>query len=129
MKLLKWFAFILSLLFVSLAILLSLKTERMIVQASYMMLACEKCHHMKVEKSSNNKLLGKIIIPSSSDVKIEDILNEIALTKDGVCFTGKAYHFNINVFGLKPDGIRFKVEDRLPLVKCNELNHLIKSSS
>jgi len=130
MKLFKWLAlvFCISLLF---AMTLSiLKSDKMIVEASYMMLACEDCNHMMVEKSSSKKYVGKTIIPLSSKVNIDEVIGEIALTRESVCFIGKAHLYNVNVFGINPDGIRFRVVNRLPILKCDEaINHLTKSSN
>lgn len=87
----------------------NLKLEETMLSARYEMLACEDCNHMMVEKSKNKGLLGKTIIPVSSVVDIEQLIDSVAITKDPLCLRGRPYRFNLNVFGIKPDGIRFEV--------------------
>lgn len=117
----KWVALALITALIFTAALMSLKSEEITVKASFMMLACEDCYHMKVESSSDKKYVGEIIIPSSSKLDLEEIIGEIAIARTDICLTGRAYLFNTNFMGIEPDGIRFKVSERLALEKCDEL--------
>ncbi|MFT7558683.1 MAG: hypothetical protein ACI93R_000582 [Flavobacteriales bacterium] len=86
-----------------------LTLEDTTISARYEMLACEGCNHMAVEKSKDANLNGKTIIPVSSTVDIEQLIDSIALTKEPLCLRGKPYRFNWNLFGIDPDGIKFEV--------------------
>ena len=71
-----------------------LQLEETTISARYEMLACEDCYHMSVEKDKNQKLAGKTIIPVSSTVDIEQLIDSVALTKEPLCLRGKPYRFN-----------------------------------
>lgn len=98
-----------------------LQLEEIIVSARYEMLACEDCYHMTVEKSSNTYLNDKTIIPLSSTLDIEQLVDSVALTKDPLCLRGKPYRFNWNLFGINPDGKRFEVLEKLSPTVCANL--------
>lgn len=86
-----------------------IKREETLVSARYEMLACEGCNHLTVEKSSGASLNGETIIPVSSLIDIDQLIENIALTKEPLCLRGKPYRFNWNLFGIDPGGIRFEV--------------------
>lgn len=96
----------------------TLQFEETIVSARYEMLACEGCYHMTVEKSKNGYLNGETIIPLSSTLDIEQLIDSVALTKDPLCLRGKPYRFNWNLFGINPDGKRFEVLEKLSPTIC-----------
>ena len=95
--------------------------EETVVSARYEMLACEGCSHMRVEKSSNSSLEGKTIIPISSAVNVEQMIDSIALTKEPLCLSGKPYRFNWNLLGINPDSIRFYVTVKESPEVCSSL--------
>lgn len=86
-----------------------LKLKETTLSARYEMLACEDCNHMTVEKSKDGSLIGETIIPVSSTVDIEQLIDSIALTKEPLCLRGKLYRFNWSLFGIDPSGKRFQV--------------------
>ena len=94
--------------------------EETIVSARYEMLACEDCYHMTVEKSKDVRLDGETIIPISSKIDIEQLINSIAITKGLLCLCGKPFRFNWNLFGINPDGMRFEVTEKLSPIVCSE---------
>lgn len=87
----------------------NLKLDETTISARYEMLACENCFHMTVEKSTDGTLNGETIIPLSSTLDIEQLIDSVALTKEALCLRGKPYRFNINLFGIDPGGKRFEV--------------------
>ncbi|WP_445369666.1 hypothetical protein ACH5Y9_11185 [Methylomonas sp. BW4-1] len=95
-----------------------LQLEESIVSARYEMLACEGCYHLTVEKSKGGELDGETIIPVSSKVNIVQLIDSIAITKEPLCFRGKLYRFNWNLFGIDPDGKRFEVIEKLNPIIC-----------
>lgn len=98
-----------------------LQLEETTVSAQYEMLACEGCYHMTVEKSKGGYLDGKTIIPISNTVDIEQLIDEIAITKDLLCLRGKPYRFNWNLSGINPDGKRFEVTEKVSPTVCSNL--------
>jgi len=99
----------------------TLQLEETILTARYEMLACEDCKHMTVEKSKDQSLVGKTIIPVSSAIDVEQMIESIALTKEPLCLRGKAYRFNWNVLGINPGGVRFEVTAKEDLQVCGDL--------
>jgi len=99
----------------------TLQREETTLTARYEMLACEDCNHMTVEKSTDQSLVGKTIIPVSSAIDIEQMIESIALTKEPLCLRGKPYRFNWKVLGIKPDGVRFEVTAKEDLQVCSGL--------
>ncbi len=98
-----------------------LQFEETIINAQYQMLACEDCYHLTVEKSKNGHLDGETIIPISSTLNIEELINGIALTKAPLCLQGKLYRFNWNFFKIDPAGKRFEITKELPQTACANL--------
>ncbi|MBU6952467.1 hypothetical protein [Hahella sp. HN01] len=92
----------------------SLQGEEVRIEATYLQLACEKCYHMEVISSSNEELIGKTIIPTSSVLNIENILANNLTPTSKVCLKGKPYLWNPNWGNIDPDGIRFNV-----ISQCN----------
>lgn len=91
-----------------------LRLQEIMLSASYQMLACEKCYHMTIEKSEALSDLGETIVPSSSTVDIEEMIDSIALSKAAVCLRGQFFRFpiswsNISWLKLSPGGKRFWV--------------------
>ncbi|WP_086930621.1 hypothetical protein [Agarilytica rhodophyticola] len=107
----------------SLALLfvLSLKGEEIVVGARYLQLACERCYHMEVEVSDDKKMNDTIIIPLSSNLSIETLIDISLQKKENLCLLGKPYLFNINIFNIDPDGRRFEVIEHLPSSRCAKL--------
>jgi len=99
----------------------TLQREETILSARYEMLACEDCNHMTVEKSKDQSLVGKTIIPVSSALDVGQMIESIALTKEPLCLRGKPYRFNWNVLGINPDGVRFEVTAKEDLQVCSGL--------
>jgi hypothetical protein len=95
--------------FAALFVISQLKSDELILSASYQKLACEDCYHMTVEKSLDPSLLGETIIPVSKVVDIEKMVDGIALTNEHVCLRGRLYGFNFNLFRIDPDGKKFEV--------------------
>lgn len=87
----------------------NLKSEEIILSAKYQKLSCEKCYHMTIEKSHDSNLIGEMIIPLSSKVDIEKIIDSVAINNAALCLRGKLYLFNLNIFKIDPDGKRFDV--------------------
>lgn len=52
----------------------TMQLEETTLTARYEMLACEDCNHMTVEKSKDQRLVGKTIIPVSSAIDVEQII-------------------------------------------------------
>ena len=98
----------------------NVKLEETTISVRYEMLACEGCNHMTVENDKNKNLVGKTIIPVSSEVDIEQLIDSVALTKEPLCLRGKPYRFNFNILGIDPDGIRFDVSEVLERNFCSE---------
>lgn len=96
-----------------------IQLEETIVSARYEMLACEGCYHMTVEESKDGSLDGETIIPISSKIDIEQLINSIAITKEPLCLRGKPFRFNWNLFGINPDGKRFEVTEELSPIACS----------
>ena|SRR5688572_28353001 len=90
-------------------VLSTLQLEETTVSARYEMLACEGCNHMTIEKSKDQSLVGKTIIPVSSFIDVKQLIEGIALTKEPLCLRGKPYRFNWSVLGINPGGVRFEV--------------------
>ncbi|PKM44320.1 MAG: hypothetical protein CVV05_11260 [Gammaproteobacteria bacterium HGW-Gammaproteobacteria-1] len=86
-----------------------LKSDELVLSASYQKLACENCYHMTVEKSIDPGLLGETIIPVSKTVDIEKMIDGISLTNEHVCLRGRLHSFNFNLFRIDPDGKKFEV--------------------
>lgn len=99
----------------------TLQLEETTLIARYEMLACEDCNHMAVEKSEDRSLVGKTIIPVSNVIDIDQLIESNALKKEPLCLRGKAYHFNWNVLGINPDGVRFEVTTKEDLQVCGGL--------
>ena len=99
----------------------NLKTNKKLVQASYLMLSCEKCNHMEVVKSSDESLISKTIIPESNVYDIEDLISKSLIEKGDLCLEGYLYVFNISTIWIDPPGIRFKIENSYPLSQCENL--------
>lgn len=99
----------------------TLQRDETILSARYEMLACEDCNHMTVVKSMDQSLVGKTIIPVSSAMDVEQMIEAVALTKEPLCLRGKAYRFNWNVLGINPDGVRFEVTAKEDLQVCGGL--------
>ncbi len=100
----------------------NLKGEQQTLQARYLMLSCEKCYHMEVEKSSIQRVVKNTIIPRSTELDIEQLIDS-SLEKDNklFCFKGRAQKYNINLFGIDPDGIVFFVEEVLDIKLCESI--------
>jgi len=98
-----------------------LQLEATTLSARYEMLACEDCNHMAVDKSKDQSLVGKTIIPVSNTVDIEQLIDSVVLTKEPLCLSGKPYRFNWNLFGINPDGIRFEVTTKESPEVCASL--------
>lgn len=100
----------------------NLKGGERTVQARYLMLACERCYHMEVERSTDPAIIGKTIIPRSEKVDIEEMIND-ALEQDTklFCLKGRARLLNLSLFSIDPDGIVFFVEETLPIKQCKKL--------
>lgn len=99
----------------------TLQLEETTLSAHYEMLACEDCNHMTVEKSKDQSLAGKTIIPVSCVIDIEQMIDSNALTKEPLCLRGRAYRFNWNVLGINPDGVRFEVTTKEDPQVCSGL--------
>ena len=95
--------------FVGVVIVKSITTDETIISAHYEMLACEDCNHLTVEKSKNEELVGKTVIPVSSTIEIEKLIDGVVLTKEPLCLRGKPYKFNWSFLGIEPGGVRFEV--------------------
>lgn len=95
-----------------------LKGDETIVSARYEMLACEGCYHLTVEKSKGGYLDGETIIPISNTIDIEQLIDNIAITRESLCLRGKLYRFNWNLFGINPDGKRFEVIEKVSSIAC-----------
>lgn len=107
---------------ISLFVIANLKGEEQTIQAYYLMLACEGCYHMEVEKSTDPAIISKTIIPRSDKVGIEQLINDaLESNKKSFCLKGRARLFNLNLFNIDPDGIVFFVEEALPLTQCEEI--------
>jgi hypothetical protein len=105
----KWEAAGLVFVFAALFVMLQLKSDELIISASYQKLACEDCYHMTVERSLDPSLLGETIIPVSKVVDIEKMVDGITLTNEHVCLRGRLYRFNLNLFRINPDGKKLEV--------------------
>src|SRR5690606_13524605 len=77
-----------------------LQLQETTISARYEMFACEDCNHMTVEKSKDQSLVGKTIIPVSSVIDVEQMIESIALTKEPLCLRGKAYRYNWNLLNI-----------------------------
>ena len=99
----------------------NMQLEETVISARYEMLACEDCNHMTVEKAKDQSLVGKTIIPESSAVNIDQLIDSVALTKEPLCLRGKPYRFNWNVSGINPDGMRFEVTTKASPEDCASL--------
>lgn len=99
----------------------TLQREETTVIARYEMLACEDCNHMTVEKSKDQSLVGKTLIPVSSAIDVEQMIESIALSKEPLCLRGKPYRFNWNLLGINPNGVRFEVTVKEDLQVCGSL--------
>lgn len=99
----------------------TLQLEETTLLARYEMSACEDCNHMTVEQSEDQTLVGKTIIPVSSALDIDQLIESNVLTKEPLCLRGKAYRFNWNVLGINPDGVRFEVTANEDLHACGSL--------
>ncbi len=97
------------------------RLEETTLVARYEMLACEDCNHMTVEKSEDRSLVGKTIIPVSSVIDINQLIESNALAREPLCLRGKAYYFNWNVFGINPDGVRFEITAKEDVQVCGGL--------
>lgn len=106
---------------VGLFIVSNIKTEETVLSARYQMLACEKCYHMTVENSKNKTLIGETIIPVSSTIDIERMIDSVALSKEPLCLKGKLYRFNPNFLNFSPGGKRFEVISQEDLSVCLNL--------
>lgn len=108
-----------------LTVVLNLKNNDNIVEVKFSMLACENCNHLDVVKSSSPNLIGKLIIPKSININIDEVINNIINDKTTLCLLGQPYRYNPNLFGISPDGIRFQVNAIIPLEQCKEkINNL-----
>lgn len=99
----------------------TLQLEETTLLARYEMLACEDCNHMTVEKSNDQSLAGKTIIPISSAIDVGQMIESIALSKEPLCLRGKPYRFNWNMLGINPGGVRFEVTAKEDLLVCGGL--------
>lgn len=106
----------------ALAVVPKLKLKETIIIARYEMLACEGCNHMTVERSKDQSLVGKTIIPVSSLVNIDQLIDSVALTKETLCLRGRPYRFSWNFFDDDPNGVRFKVTAIEGAEVCVNLN-------
>ena len=98
-----------------------LQLQETTISARYEMFACEDCNHMTVEKSKDQSLVGKTIIPVSSVIDVEQMIESIALTKEPLCLRGKAYRYNWNLLNINPDGVRFEVTAKEDYQVCGGL--------
>lgn len=104
-------------------LIVNLKGEKTLVQARYLMLACENCDHMEIVKSTDENIVAQTIIPESNTYSIEELISNTLKDKSDLCLEGYAYKFNTaNIWRIDPPGIRFKVENSYPLSKCENLN-------
>lgn len=118
----KYILVILLALPIMLFIAFHLKSEKKLVQARYLMLACENCNHMEVIKSNDENIISQTVIPESNTYNIEDLITESIEEKQDLCLEGYTYRLNFsNLWGIDPSGIRFKVEKSYPLSKCEKL--------
>lgn len=113
---------LLAFLFASFNVVYNLKSDKKLVQASYLQLACEGCTHMEVVKSSDKSLLSKVIIPQSGNYDTDSIMPVSSITDPYLCLEGYLYKFNFsNLIGINPNGIRFEVLKPHPLEYCSTL--------
>jgi len=99
-------------------VVLNLKAEEVLVKARYMMLACERCNHLKVQWASDSSLVGKVIIPESDKIDIESMIGDSLENNESLCMRGRKYLFDANVLRIVPDGVRFFVQELVALKKC-----------
>lgn len=119
----KYILIILLALTIILYIAFNLKSESKLVQARYLMLACENCNHMEVIKSNDKSIISQTIIPESDKYIIEDLITKSFEEKQDLCLEGYTYRLNLsNLWNIDPPGIRFKVEKSYPLSKCGKLH-------
>ena len=100
----------------------NLKSNKKLVQAWYLQLACEGCTHMEIVKSNDKSLLSKVIIPQSDIYDMDSIMPVSSITDPYLCLEGYLYKFNFsNLIGIDPDGLRFQVLKSHPLEYCSKL--------
>jgi|GEM_PF-1531458 len=103
----------------ALAVIFRLEDSEQIVRARFLMLACENCYHMEVEKSSDGRRVGVTIIPTSNDLDVEVLVSERLLRHESVfCLRGRAKLVNFDLLGIDPPGVAFRIEEVLPMVNC-----------
>lgn len=108
-------------LVIGLGLIMFLQQDKATVQALYKQNACERCYHMTILKSKDKELVGQTIIPESDFINLENVIDKVIITKEPLCLSGKAYRYNWNILGIKPDGIRFEVLNILSKDKCSVL--------
>ena len=100
----------------------NLKSDKKLVQAMYLQLACEDCYHMKVIESDDKNLISKTIIPQSDSYNVEDLISAALIDKKNLCLEGYTYKFNFsNLMRIDPPGIKFNIEKSLPIDDCSGL--------
>jgi len=103
----------------ALTVIFRLEDSEQIVRARFLMLACENCYHMEVQKSSDGRRIGVTIIPISNDLDVQVLVGERLLRHESVfCLRGRAKLFNIDFLGIDPSGVAFRIEEDLPMVEC-----------
>ena len=103
---------------------INLKGEEQRIQARYLMLACEGCFHMEVERSTDAALLNTTIIPKSNKIDVEQLINNaLEANRKIFCLKGRKKLFNLNLFNIDPNGIIFFIDETLPIEQCNEISH------
>lgn len=112
---------VLGLLIIAATVAFTFQQDKTTVQALFEQNACERCYHMTVLKSKNKELVGQTIIPESDFINLEKEIDKVVITKEPLCLSGKAYRYNWNILGIKPDGIRFEVLNVLSKDKCSVL--------
>jgi len=113
---------ILLLLPVVLYIVSNLKNDSIVIQAKYLMLACERCFHMEIINAHDAGDISKIIIPESSVYNIEALISTSVKEKHDLCIEGSLYTLNLsNIWRIDPPGAQFEVVKSHPLSRCQSL--------
>jgi hypothetical protein len=90
--------------------------------AMHEMLACEDCNHMIVINSTNKNIIGHSIIPISSEIKIDEVVNTaLKSPMKKVCLKSRKYVLDLPFNFIKPGGIRFHIDEFSSTEECQHI--------